>query len=419
MFVQAFEQISKKLSKSAKKVEGYKILEKKILDSPVLKSHFEVYNDLKENTNTIANTSQFKNFFLTLTEKVNKIDIKEVNKEVKALLEFFNINPSSIKETIMDKAMILNEVAVRKVVINEKKSMLSETYKHIIKEENEFELRKEFQIINYISESISNGKRKLFLKESLRSLLEERYKDYKSCVKKLYKLRVLADELITEAIDDESEIKSEHGGGKKTTMKDLSYIKSIDIIVPEMYKKPEKIILSFYIPVYPIGATMSASTTSAIRIREKLNRIERAFINSAIYAKGKTNLFNPVGTIWQVSLKMQSKPGSKQNAGVDIYLNTNIENEGTNTWEMFKQGATEILKDLNDMLPDLLGDMASVLTPENQKSSLTAVKGLSKSEKAELAHRNGDVDRDLIKKKIGGENYDDSETRVDDFADMF
>ena len=45
MFVQAFEQISKKLAKSAKKEQGYKILEKKIMESPVLKSHFEVYND--------------------------------------------------------------------------------------------------------------------------------------------------------------------------------------------------------------------------------------------------------------------------------------------------------------------------------------------------------------------------------------
>jgi hypothetical protein len=197
---------------------------------------------------------------------------------------------------------------------------------------------------------------------------------------------------MTEAIDDE-EVKSEYGGGKTVKPKDLNYIKEITISVPEMFMKPQKIIISFYIPVYPVGATMSASTTSAIKTRERLNRIERQFINGTIYSKDRTNLFNPVGTIWQVGLKMQSKPGSKQLAGIDIYLNTNSEGDGTNTWQMFYTAAYEMLKEFDSMLPSLLGDMAMVLTPQAQKDSLLAAKGLDKAAKAEMANKNGEVDR--------------------------
>ena len=240
MFVQALEQISKKISKSNQKEQGYKILERKIFKSPNLKSQFEIFCDLKENSKKISSKNKFKVFFESLKEKTKNIDPKVNSEEVKKLLEYFNIDPNTIKETIMDKAVLLNENAVRSIVIDTKKELLAESFKRIIKKEDENELRKNFQVLNFLSESFSDKKRKSFFKESLRSLLEERYKDYNSCVKKLYKLRVLAENLIREAWDDDEETKSEFGGGKKVRIKDMNYVKDISIQVPEMWKKTTK-----------------------------------------------------------------------------------------------------------------------------------------------------------------------------------
>ncbi|MEO6301775.1 MAG: hypothetical protein ABIP51_01255 [Bacteroidia bacterium] len=424
MFVQAFEQISKKLAKSTKKDQGYTILEKKIMDSPVLKSHFEIYNDLKEKTNTIGTSSQFKSFFSTLTEKVNKIDIKEVNKEVKALLEYFNINPTSIKETTMDKAMSLNEFAIRKVVINEKLNILSETFKHIIKEENEYDLRRNFQIVNFLSESFSDKTRKTFFKESLRSLLEERYKDYGSCVKKLYKLRILAEEVLRE--DDfendeegEEEEKAKLGGTKTAKLTDLSYLKKPTVEIVN-WKQPSKVVINFNIPIYPTGAVQTATQTTNLKTRTVVQRLERHFVNLTIYQKNRTNLFNPVGTIWDVgNLHSQPKVGAENKVSVSIYLNTNSENDGVNTMEMFVKAVNQMLIEFNDMLPDLMGPFARVLTSDAQKQDIKSTKGLDKRQKIDLANRHGEIDRNLIKRKKGGLDIDDESDIIDDFGDMF
>lgn len=434
MFVQSLEKISQKIATSKDKAKGYKLLENKILNSPALKTQFEIYTTLKEKANKVFDNREFNKLATELKEKANKFSSATVKAEIKSLLEYFNVNPVTVKNTVMDSAINLNEKALRRVVFNDKKIVLAETYKNIIRKENEDDLRKQFQIVNFLSEAMGDKKRKTFIKESLKSLLAERYTDYNSCAKKLYKLRTLTESILNKNIivegkkslkeDEEDGIDSEkiaqYGGGKKALLASKTFLKNIEVSVPEMYKKPEKIIIDFKIDIYPVGATAGAAQTSNIKARMAVQKLERLFVNATIYQSNRTNYFDPVGTIWEVGrIHTQPKVGKKYDVTVTVYLNTNTENETVNTWEDYKKVVSEMLTEFNALLPDFMKLSKNVLTPEAQKQSLKNAEGLSKLDKEQQSNEYGLINRDLIKKVKGGQEEDEAESRIDDFSGAF
>lgn len=419
MFVEAIHQISKKIALSKNKVKGYNMLENKIMRNPTLKESFRLYTLLSENANKIKESEDYSKLFLVIQKNSNILKSNKIDSEVKKLLEYFNINPKNIKSHIMDKAIKLNEKAIKEIVLNKDRKILIENFRRIIKKKSDDGLRKQFQIVQFLSESIENKKRKTFIQESLNSLLVLRYKNYNSCVKNLFKLRTLTEDVLDGSIEDSEQSKSKYGGGKKVSFKDLNFIKKITVIVPEMYLKPEKIMISFEIPVYPIGATRSAASTSNIQTRNKFNRLERVFVNQFIYNTNRDNLFDPVGTIWDVILSEQATPGKSFKAKFDIYINTNEENEAVNKWEDYYKTVYKILKEFNIQLPNLMGDLKDVLSPVRQKEVLQKAKGLSQEEKEKQANKLGHVKRGLLVKHLHGGNIEDDQMRPDDFGGAF
>src|SRR5690606_15266924 len=120
--------------------------------------------------------------------------------------------------------------------------------------------------------------------------------------------------------------------GKRVGLKDLEFIKKIQVEVPYNYKKPEKIIISFMIPFYPQGTQLSDLVRETKRIKKTVDKLERIFVNKFIYQKGRTDMFNPVGVIWDSSMRETLvKPGKEVGYSVDIYINTNLESNAT--WE--------------------------------------------------------------------------------------
>lgn len=413
MFTSSFEQIKKKITKSKFRKQGYKILERKIFESPILKSQFGLFVFLKENEGKIK-AKDLANFVTKLNE-TKKYSKEEIKKEVVGLLEYFNIHPKSIKISEMDKAVNLEEKAIRRIVGDNSKSLIKQTYKNIVLNEDDDSLRKQFRIIKFLTESTTD-KRKKFINESLNSLIEARYVNYSKCVSNLYKLRMLTEDKFD---DGEEQTKSKYGGAKKVSFSDLTYLKRIEVVTPEKFLKPEKVIITFRLDVFPIGATQMAVRTSNLRTKQSLNRLERVFVNSTIYNKNRTNLFNPVGTIWDVMLNEQPKVGETSTGRISIYLNTSAEHENVNTWEDLSKAAYQMLKEFDAVLPELLGDNAKVLTKTAQIESIKIAKGLSTKERKRQDNFNGLVDRNLIKNKILKKQNDEFETRVDDFSGAF
>lgn len=447
MFASGIKAIYKKIlgmESPAKKKDAYNYLESQITTNPFLKHQFESMENIKANKNSLVSQKQIAAFIKNVKErnsqfiKENKVSHLGFWKANKELFEYFNINIKDIPVTPMDTAIdvyatskSLNEAAIKHLVFkkSEKKAeilsekqdfrkkieIIKESFVNLIAQEDKRKLKTNFKIINFLSECMPTNKKKM-VQESALTLYEEQKKksNFKKCAEKLFKLRLITEKIIKEAttaVDVEDEIdtfykdkdaavRANYGGGKLVKLQDLKYIKRIEISTPSGYKRPEKIIIDFKIPFYPQGLTRSAAITSAIKIKRKLVGLERIFLNTCIYQKGRTNLFDPVGTIWDVDMLEQAKKGKVSFAKLSIYLTANSKNADVNTWDTLVKGAYDTLKDFNKVLPELLGELDSTLTPENQNKS-------------------GQINRALISKYLHKDKSQDTAAINDDFGGMF
>ena len=137
---------------------------------------------------------------------------------------------------------------------------------------------------------------------------------------------------------------------------------------------------------------------TGIKIKLKLLRMERVFLNLFIYQKERTNLFNPVGSIWDVDMLSQISFNKPTKAKVTLYIRTNEKNLDVNQWQDYVNGAYAVLKDFDANLFDLMGDLNASLTPH-----------------APIA---ATIDQSLINKYIRNKNNDE-ERRVDNFKTPF
>lgn len=439
MFSAGLKSIYKKINSIKDKVkqnEAFNYLENQLISNPYIKHQFELLSTLKEKQGRITTQDSFNSFVKGLRQKhasflTENKDASQLTvwKENKRLFEYFNINSKELNLDEYDVALDiystakgLNEGIIKTLVkksvdsdLKLKKKNLKESFSRLKVKENALSLNQQFNIINFLSECMQITQKK-FTQSSLHSLKEERYKNYGNCVEKTFKLRLLCEKTISDYVD-EDEV-GQYGGGKRVKVQDLKYIKRIEISTPVNWQRPEKIILNFRIPVYPIGATRNAAITSALRIKSKINKLERIFVNSSIYQKNKTKYFDPVGTIWEVSLREQVTPGQAIEARVTCYISTAKEAEGKISWDQYKTLSYELLKDFDKILPQAMGNFIDVLTPHVQKDEIKNTKGLSQKDKLAYASRNGQVDVDLLRRKTGsgGEDY---ENRSDNFSGPF
>jgi|GEM_PF-3876903 len=378
MLYESFNQVSKKIKTLKKQEEAYKILESKILTSPQLKSYFEAITILQENAGKVKTSKRYNEIKEEI--KAKNIDFSEVKKQSNSLLEYFNVSKIN-KESKFDKA--IETLNFKEILLNEAAIIRKSIFKGLLNEDinNELEIKKQFQIIKFIA-----NKKKEMVMGSLRGLLEERYTNYNSFIKKLYRLR--------EAVEDMEDDGKEYS----EAIADLPHIKKIKITASDKVN-PGKIIISFSIPIYPIGTTRSQAITSSLNVGNKLNRLERTFVNSTIYQKDRTNYFDPVGTIWDVSLRQQVNPNQKIAASVSVYLNTKL--DSGLTLADYKKVVQSMLSEFSANLPQFMGDLAVNLTPEGQKNKYQ-----------------GDVNRALIMKHLNGKDSAESE-RIDDFGGYF
>lgn len=448
MFVQAIEQISLKIANSPKRLQGYKILERKIMESEVLKNQLEIYTILKENAELLTESKEYQEFYDILKEKCITFKEEDINNEIKSLLEYFNINPLNVKKTVMDSAMRLNEVSIKDIVMNTKKRQLAEQFKRLIKKPDEEQVRTHFRVVNQLCKAVMDPKKKEFIKESLKTLLEERYKDFPSCMKKLYNLRRITENILESyqpskvvkklhekgavatapaRVEDEiakfygeDELTAKYGRGTSTGkghFKDFPYIKNIVMGTPSMSKRPEQLTIEFDIPCYPFGMSFTSNWTILRSALQTVQRLERSFVNNTVYKGGKQDYFEMVGTVMTADLKKQKlRPGETTVIQVTVHLNTNEKNRDTNNLQVYYKQAYEMLKGFNEVLPELMGRYAAVLTPEAEKAAVKKMKTLSKAERLQMAKQDGDLDVDGNKRQGG---YDLGQTELPDRYDGF
>ena len=438
MFSSGLTEIYKKISSikdKTKQNEAYNYLENQLLNNPYIKHQFELVSSLREKRGKITTQEAFESFVKGLKEKHKKFldenkDASQLTiwKENKKLFEYFNINPKEISINEVDAAIDiystskgLNEGIIKNYVkrklnesLKDMKKVLKEQFFSLKNKENVLSLDNQFKIINFLSESMIPAQQKL-VKASLRSLQEERVKNYGGCVEKLYKLRLLSEKITEDYIDTDNEV-GEFGGGKRSRETDLKHIKRIEISTPINWQRPEKIILNFRIPVFPIGVTRNAAMTSALKIKNKINKLERIFLNATVYQAKRINIFDPVGTIWDVMMREQVAPGQKTEARVTCYLSVPKEADGKVTWDQLKLQAYQMLKEFDKLLPKVMGEFTDVLTPMAQKDELKATKGMNKKDKLAYSNKQGRVDTDLLRRKIGSGD-EDFESRADVFGD--
>lgn len=423
MFATGIREIYKKINemKGDKQKEAYSFLESQLINNPSLKHQFELLTFIKKNKNSIINQESFlkfvkkinkKNVAFIKENKISHVGIWEANKE---LLEYFNINSKELETNIYDSAIdiyasskSLNESSLRKILFKkdaflkeerkffkERIETIKESFSKLKHNKNTNELKKNFKIVNFLSECMQSEQKTMF-QESLQSIFENR-KDFNNCVSKLFKLRIVAEKVIKEAEDysdwygddsnfdiDDRKASGKFGSGKSTKKQDLEYLKRISIETPINKNRPDKIIFRFDIPFYPTGKRRAEAMTSSIYINNKISRMGRTFINSTVYDKPeRLKLFDPVGMIWEANIgREQAIAGQQNRIKVVIYISTTEKYKDINTFNDFVNTGYAMLQDFNEMLPNLLGNYAFNLSPDASKSE-------------------GNINTDLLKKNYG------------------
>ena len=195
-----FEKISSTENKDAKD-KAYKFLEEAISKNKIYKHQFEVLGLLESKKGKISNSLELDNLikqvnkknytFIKENKNVNSLSIWQENKK---LLENYNINPSSISTSVLDKAIDIdnnnkmNEHAIKTYIGKVKKvDELYEKYKLLSKTKSIKELNKALKEVRIIADNIDDDN-KVYIYESISKLRENKELEYNQTIKKLYSL---------------------------------------------------------------------------------------------------------------------------------------------------------------------------------------------------------------------------------------
>ena len=387
-FASIYNLISEKIKGNKESKEK---LDKFINENKVLKHQLETMNLLQTSASIIGEVNKVKELAKQIVAsnqtfiKGNKIDKHSMIKANKKLLEYFNINPSLVKSCDLDFAIDMADSRKNNLYLVEsylkeqsKKSLLEskavkvltslrESFDYIKTSKSVSDFQTQSKIVKFLSEGLDK-KNQEFINESLKKL-DESFKQKDSVsVEKLYDLRLLTETLLKEfQTDDEDKPIKKQSGSKSLVLPDLKYIKQIRIIAPYNWKSPDKLELRFTVPTYPVGAYYADIVESALKIKKKLDRFQRSFVNLFIYQKEKTSFFEPTDTIWDVLMRTNGiKPDVPVNAKISFYVNIN-KKESHSFDELTKQ-AYKLLKDFDKFLPILFEDE---LTNKFQKLAIS------------------------------------------------
>lgn len=387
MFDSLLQQIYKKIatikdSGVQKKVKAK--LTESLLSNKVYKHQLEnitIFTEAKDKVAAKKRIDERNNSF----KQNNKVCCCQVGKENQKLAEFYNINIKGLKKNKLDEAI---EFKSEKKPVNTKKSIIKEKFQSIANRGDKKDLTTQLSIIQFLSSGLKESTDKKFIFTSLsklRTLRESKNpKSLFEATNKTYQLRLLIEKLIKEyqKIDTDTEDKST---GKKSKLTDLTYIKDFWVEFPYNSLDPEKLVISFKIPVYPHGAHLSDLVQEVRGIKKSIDKLERPFLNTIVYGTEFEGLFNPVGTIWDSSIRETLiKPGSALSYDVDIYLNTS--DNSTASAGDYTKAIHEMFKQFEVMLRDTVGE---VLDRASQKAALSQSKSLG-SRKSKYGERKDD-----------------------------
>jgi len=223
-FNSILNQVYKKIlsEKDIKKQESaLDYLKEQIISNTVLNYQFKMIDVLKRAKIKLKTNEGVERFIQKIKEKnlyfieENKLSQLKIWRENKKLLEYFNINPSELNVSLIDKALDfnnkdqLNEVAIKKYLgvkknVNKKENKKDEIKKTFInimeskgsKKANKM-LSKQIKIIKFLGECV-NREDKYFILNSLKKVKAMTNKtsapsELKETVNKVYKLRVLVE----------------------------------------------------------------------------------------------------------------------------------------------------------------------------------------------------------------------------------
>lgn len=508
MFATGIKEIYSKIEGIQNKLEKKKAfvyLETQLLKNKYLKHQFKILNYMKENvgkctpaqTEKVLKTIRESNIKFVSENKANHLHFWNANKE---LFEYFNINAKKLQVSALDNSIdvyvtskALNEGTIKQLLtkkaiktkksdsfltekknFKEKVNLLKESFISLNQRKDMGGLKKKFQIINFLSESMPT-KTKNLTRASLKTLVQEAKTKgvNKTLVEKTMKLAVIAEKHLqrnlTEAgpgvrydydkadFSKEPESKKQlsaykkmqdeinnfykakkadskkapvstttarvkgkpataapadkpttgNGPGKRVSMPDLKYLKKIEISAPSSYRRPGQMMFSFKVPLYPNGYPKdNAIKTTAIQLMLKFLRMEKPFINACIYQKDRTNIFDPSGIIWEGGVStlqygkskieaLQNGTGKPLYGSINVYIKTNQENLDSNSWEDILKSSQDIMRDMDKVLPELMGDLSANLDTDNIDYP-------------------GDTDKSLIYKYIHRKSPDAKGAIVDD-----
>jgi hypothetical protein len=349
MFDSVINSIYKKISAikdPVRKEVAFNHLTRKLTENKVYKHQ---YQNL-----TLIESIQDKKKAAKLIAERNTNFIKEsdmccckVKKANEKLLEFFNINPKTVKNTKIDNII---EVKASKPI---KDILIKESFQKIQENKDKKSFQKQLNIIRFLSEGLGQ-ENKTFIKNSGYTLSKLKESEFKKANYKAYQLRMLVEKLIKEYQKNEKEYPNQTSPKQEVALKDLKYIKKIKVQAPYNYKSPEKLLVKFIVVFYPSGVYNQEIVNEKNEIKKKMDRIERTFVNRTIYDKRRTNVINPVGTIWDGTMDTThttAKPGNPAFYKTELWLNTNL-STGV-TWEQCYKEVYNMLKDFEVILKDM------------------------------------------------------------------
>ena len=171
-------------------------------------------------------------------------------------------------------------------------------------------------------------------------------------------------------------------------MPNLSYIKNINIEVPDLFDKSatglaeedDSVIINFSIMLFPKFAKLSQSLaidTGMPKLRNNLKGLRRLFMNKFIY-QANISLLNPMDAVWnieEISLPENLNPEGGTHGGqveangfywVTPRFEVTIQTKENAKPEEYANVSYEILKNFNDFLPEI-DFLSEILTPDAQK----------------------------------------------------
>lgn len=377
-------------------IDAQKALEIKILSNPHLTKQFAIYNSLKENMET-AQAETHVMFLEKYISKLNYEDLEEANRE---LAHYFNINSENLNSTDIDSAIdemlrinsggtvVLSEgtrykstivdYLTQKKILNESKpeqvlrlvaedvtevysnlNPIEEDFVTLVRSKSDARLKNKLKIMTKLTDSLGSNKDKAFVKECINTLSEDLVKKpFEEVAYKTFELREAVIELL-----------EEEGGSDLIKLPDMKYLKNVKLFVLDDKDKPGTIFVSFDIEFYPLGSDYSSLKNSLSALNKRFGRLGTNILNQTIYWKNRQGQFFTGTGIWDGSVRIEGvKPGQKVPGRGEMTFDT-VQTGKPRGFQEFQKPATEILADLDALIPKWFPET----NPENQKEFLKVV----------------------------------------------